>query len=902
MKRPLQLPLAIALALAGGNALALGLGPVQVKSRLNQPLEAEIPVIQASAGEAEGLLVSLADAEDFARIGISRSGVPVPLEFTLVQGAGGQAVIRVTSQEPVRQSYLDFLVEANWPNGRLLREYTILLDPPLTAPARSTAAAPAAPAPAPTAPARSHPLAEAPAPSRAPAPATQPATPAAPQVSDGRFGPVESGQTLSQVARQVRPGDDLNRVMLALYRANPDAFYKDNINALRRGAILRVPDEQELAAVGSRQEAAEQVRSFWQEWQGTASTTRVAAAPATEATRPSRSRGAGDGPASSGERLALVPPRADSGSDATGDRPGSGSGSGSAGNGAQAELARTQEALASREQEAGELRSRVSELEELNTKTERLLSLKDSEIAELQRRLAQLQQAAGGDAEPATATATVTTEPVTEPVAEPVASTPAPDADDPDSRLGDGAAADSGDGDAEAPVITVASDGEDVEAADDAPADSGEVTGQEPWGQPAADQSPAEAIALGDEAPAEAPTAPEEEPAVMDEPTRVVMPAPAVEPEPWYQKPWAKPAALGGGVLVLLGVLLGLRRKRPAGGGRSSSLADSFADGPLGSVPDAASEAEKLRAELAGDPQNVGLHLELLSIYYAEGDVARFEDQAAAMHACVDDPGQPEWLEARAMGQELAPDNPLFSDLPAAAVGTTEEMHPDEGPASGDEAALAGVDGSGFDDSEPAAAPAPAPAADPPDSFDWQDGAPAAGEEEVSGFGLLGEAPVAGDADPFAGIDPLPDTAPALGEDALADSSPVIEPPQEVPPVDAGLDVGELAPLEWEPAPAGDEVPMADLTAELDAGFDLDPAPAAAPPTAPEAEAEEADAAAAAGFDLYGEDAVATKLDLARAYLDMGDPDGARSMLEEVLSEGNGTQREEAQTLLDELD
>src|SRR5665647_429793 len=123
MKRPLQLPLAIALALGATNVLALGLGPVHVKSKLNQPLDAEIPVIEGNAHDADGLLVSLAGADDFERVGLSRSRLSVPLEFTVVKGAQGGLVIKVTSKEPVRAAYLDFLVEANWTKGRLLREY-----------------------------------------------------------------------------------------------------------------------------------------------------------------------------------------------------------------------------------------------------------------------------------------------------------------------------------------------------------------------------------------------------------------------------------------------------------------------------------------------------------------------------------------------------------------------------------------------------------------------------------------------------------------------------------------------------------------------------------------------------------------------------------------------------------
>ena len=138
MKGPAKLSLAIALALTGGNAFALGLGTIQVKSRLNQPLEAVIPVIADSPAEANGLEVSLASAEDFQRVGLDRSRVDVPLEFS-VGTEHGQTVIKVSTKDIVRDPLLDFLIVANWPKGKLLREYTVLLDPPMTAPAAGAA-------------------------------------------------------------------------------------------------------------------------------------------------------------------------------------------------------------------------------------------------------------------------------------------------------------------------------------------------------------------------------------------------------------------------------------------------------------------------------------------------------------------------------------------------------------------------------------------------------------------------------------------------------------------------------------------------------------------------------------------------------------------------------------------
>ena len=118
MKGPAKLSLAIALALVGGNAFALGLGTIQVRSKLNQPLEAVIPVIADSPVEATGLEVSLASAEDFQRVGLDRSRVDVPLEFS-VGTEHGQTVIKVSTKDIVREPLVDFLIVANWPKGKL---------------------------------------------------------------------------------------------------------------------------------------------------------------------------------------------------------------------------------------------------------------------------------------------------------------------------------------------------------------------------------------------------------------------------------------------------------------------------------------------------------------------------------------------------------------------------------------------------------------------------------------------------------------------------------------------------------------------------------------------------------------------------------------------------------------
>jgi len=145
MKGPVKLSLAVALALACSNAFALGLGTIQVKSGLNQPLDAEIPVLTESAAEATELTVDLASAEDFERVGLNRARLTVPLEMAVTTNARGQTVIKVTTKEAVREPLIDFLIVANWTKGKVLREYTVLLDPPITAPPARGAPATVAP-------------------------------------------------------------------------------------------------------------------------------------------------------------------------------------------------------------------------------------------------------------------------------------------------------------------------------------------------------------------------------------------------------------------------------------------------------------------------------------------------------------------------------------------------------------------------------------------------------------------------------------------------------------------------------------------------------------------------------------------------------------------------------------
>ena len=134
MNRTLRTAVMTALLLAAGNSWALGLGQIQVKSKRNQPLVAEIPIISTTPGELAALQARLASPETFRRIGLSPpSGAAADLQFSLGSDSKGRPVIRVTTLKPVDQGALNFLVEVDWGTGRLVREYSALVDTPDTA-------------------------------------------------------------------------------------------------------------------------------------------------------------------------------------------------------------------------------------------------------------------------------------------------------------------------------------------------------------------------------------------------------------------------------------------------------------------------------------------------------------------------------------------------------------------------------------------------------------------------------------------------------------------------------------------------------------------------------------------------------------------------------------------------
>ncbi len=338
--------LAAVLLLAGLlplNAGALGLGEITLRSALNQPFVAEIPVTLDSSDNLTELSVQLASGATFERFGLDKPRFLEDLRFK-VQQEGSRAVVRVTSTQPVSEPFISLLLDVSWPQGRLLREYTVLLDPPAFASPDGQASSGSGTA---TLPAAAGPAAAAPAIRRPPASGTAASSPSPATGSQTTgpggetYGPVQSNETLWAISERLRAtsGVSLNQMMVALYQTNPEAF-AGNINLLRRGAILRVPGAAALAGV-NRSAATAEVQRQDAQWRSAPD----AAAPATVAP----------------PRLKLVPPTETASGTGAGSRQGASPTPGSPA--LQQEVAEQQRLLALKDAQLKALQDRVSQLE-----------------------------------------------------------------------------------------------------------------------------------------------------------------------------------------------------------------------------------------------------------------------------------------------------------------------------------------------------------------------------------------------------------------------------------------------------------------------------------------------------------------------------------------------------------
>lgn len=260
--RASTLALATCLGLAAPSymAHAAGLGKVNVFSALGQPLRAEVE-LSASREELSGMKAQLAPPEAFKQAGLDYATTLLGIKFVIDKRPNGQQVIKLSTERPVNDPFVDLLLELNWPAGRLVREYTFLLDPPeLVAAAAPTPVSPALTRPAESAPpaAARRPLKVAPAPDaeaekpapaakKAPAPRVRAETPA--PAASGETREIKQGETLRRIATETKPeGVSLEQMLVGLFRANPDAF-DGNMNRMRAGRILNLPDAEGVAAL-----------------------------------------------------------------------------------------------------------------------------------------------------------------------------------------------------------------------------------------------------------------------------------------------------------------------------------------------------------------------------------------------------------------------------------------------------------------------------------------------------------------------------------------------------------------------------------------------------------------------------------------------------------------------------
>lgn len=930
--RKLVQAIAAASALTTGMAHALGLGDIHLHSALNQPLNADIDVTDVRDLTAGEIIPKLASPEDFSKSGVDRNFFLTGLKFTAVVQPNGKSVIHVTSDKPVQEPYLNFLVEVLWPSGRVLREYTVLLDPPLYSPQVAAAAAPRAPVAAP-APIARQPVA--PAAPRAVEPAPAASAPRQARL-DGNEYRTGSRDTLWEIASRARPDGSVtvNQTMLAIQDLNPDAFIDGNINRLKSGQVLRLPDAEQIRSrsAGEADVQVREQRSAWREGRSLAGSSRQL-----DATRRANA-GAAPEQAESKDNLRLV-------SGEAGKAKGSDKGAKN-GKALSDKLAVTQESLDSTRRENDELQSRMTDLQSQLDKLQKLIELKDAQLAKLQGELATTPQPAA-------------------PGSAPAGQPPAPGA--------------------EAPAAPAAAQQPDATAA--APA--------QPAAPAAA--KPAEPKPAAPKPAAPAPAA-ENEPGLIEEllanPTllaaiggslvlvlllvllllrRRAAQAEAAKVEPAVAGPSGtdEPLELAAGEFDSLS--LEDEDAAPASAPAAGEKVAAQTSDPLGEADIYIAygrfnqAAELLQGAIYDEPQRADLRLKLMEVLAEIGDREGFARQENELRELGGAEPQVEQLKSRYPGMVAAA--AVAGGLAAAAASSDELDHfslddldlthdgaaPVGEPvaqAAGDldDAFDLGLDDLQLDDEVPHAAAEPQAKAGELslEGFDLDDdlrldepaaaAQPAQSDDDFA-FDLDLEddlakaapaAPTASDAlDDFT-LD-LPDepAAPAvkdedflfdLGEEGAglaasadddfsfdlgAESEPAAKPVEGLAD-DFDLSLPEEAPQEL-PADDSFAAQLDQVSAELDKlASDLEQP--ASPAAALEPEIEPSlDSALDEGdmddeFDfLSGADEAATKLDLARAYIDMGDAEGARDILDEVISEGSDQQQQEARELLERL-
>jgi len=852
-----KLAVAVAVAVASTRVYALGLGDIELHSALNEPLNADVHIVSAQPGELDNASVRLAPNDEFARAGIERPAILSDIKFTIVPGKDGTATLNITSTQPIREPFLDFIVQLNWQSGRLLREYTLLLDPPVFGEEQK------APVAAPVTEAPPNPAAPASPPLLAPTAVTAPASPApaaAPQqvsptagsaggneiksrlMSDKgaiSYGPTQRNDTLWNIATTLLPDDSVSvyQMMLALLKANPQAFYDSNINGLKAGYVLRVPEKSVVMAVDEAQavrEAARQYQRWKQSRRGSVATGEAeGAAPAAKSGQASQQTStASQGKESA--RLRLVAPGEVSAK------------SGGAAGGTQEELDKLRSELAiamessdTAKRESDELRSRVSALEDQINSMQRLLTLKDESLNELQKRSGMTAtQPTAGSSTPAVAVppaATVNPTPAKPAPVQPVVPKAKESMDlfaDPTLMAAAGGAAllllsvlwlvmRRRRNDEEVEPIESVEDQDVLPVAEYQPAQEErmEIPDVAELGDTQQMTEVAEEVAH--EAEQDIPQAASD----LD-----VLHTPEGDIDP----------------IVEADVYLAYRRYQ---------------------------QAEALiQNALAKQPGRQDLQAKLLEIYYASKNTESFQKVAQSLYESIganDDDAL--WQRILPMGRELCPDHTLFNA--SASVGD----------AAG-KGALFDEEAGGVADALSDETLTDTTASE--ESFDLNMSDETADAGSVEGGQVAAATPQ----------DEKMEFDLNLEEDALGGAADVVlheADEQTSEPLPADSEFASQAPAEEEKdvgAVAKEE--SAAEASDQNKSWEIDPAIS---------DFGNIDFGLDDADLLAGTDVVGTKLDLARAYIDMGDNDSARDILTEVIEEGNDQQKQEAKGLVEKI-
>ncbi|HVE50845.1 MAG TPA: FimV/HubP family polar landmark protein [Casimicrobiaceae bacterium] len=896
-------------------AYALALGKLTVTSALGQPLSAQIELASATREELESLTAKVADPSLYRQNNLNYQGVLARTRITVERTPDGRALLRVTSPNAVNEPFLDLMVEVNWASGRVVREYTFLLDPPGTG--TMVAVEPVAPARAATT--ASAPQASAPVGRDAP----RVAAPIATAPADGHS--VRRGETLSKIAQQYKPADvTLEQMLVALFNANANrnAFEGNNMNRLRAGAILSIPSAADVSTTQAA-EASKTVRIQAADWRSYRDRV-AAAAPSVDGTGTREASGRIS--AAAEDRATPAP----AGRDQL--RVSREAGTGRSGRG--------EDAVALNKQLA-DANSRIAELEKTVQDMRRAMELRSPALAQAQ----QSAEAAKGKA-PAPvvpAPAVPDTKAVTPTTVPPLSTTPTPPTKAPEPVK------------AAEPVKAP----EPVKAAEPVkapePPKAAEVAKVEP-------PKSVEPIKAPEPAPVIVPpvgSAPEK----TAEPPKAVTP-PASPPAKSIVKgapPPPQPSfledlmantptwAIGAGLLAILGgiaALVAARRRKTTkfedsiisgtdiktntvfgstGGGvvntGENSLASDFSREGLGNIDtdevDPIAEAEVylaygrdaqaeeiLKDALKKDPQRQEIYLKLLEIHAQHNKPSAFETVASELYSVSQGQGEI-WQKAVALGRQLDPNNPMFADgaapasprvpapssfEPAAFAMSPEPMAPAK-------PTVANADPLDFQlDEEISISPTSGSAVS---AFDRGETTIQKLNEVIERHSI--QPRVAATAASFASSfapkpAPMPtpmeqkvesvrrEVADKLDLDFRLDDDEKPAPMQKrEQPMPVGQGVAESGPL------GGTSLTRPAAAIELDKlelGFDPDRATFEDPTPSV--------------LDGQWHDA-ATKLDLAKAYQEMGDVEGAREILQEVLHEGDAQQKSEAQGLLAKL-